>query len=424
MGYSMSHTSTFTSLIILFSLPLWLTACGGSDNNNDVDSEEQTFTYSTTSSKGDYSEWTLTGSSLSAIWNFIATDGAIEYTFTVSATCSAADSTGSRECTINTSSCADGSLVCPAPPAGSFSLMEAPGVALYVITNAGMIDAQLHVGFAKNDDACSEDVSGDYTFLRTGLGLRDIFGLYRSDANFINILHADFGVTTSDSNASQMLSYNTGSEAETLGDNGCSNGIRERTIGGITVRSMITNSGLFLLDLPAGEGGLIAFETSRAATLSDFANKNFGGISFPDNGPAETFSAVSGPLLADQVDIATTFSSGDVNNLDIKTLATVASLTTPAYPDFTISPTGYNASTLFASYPTASSISGVFKLDQLGDTGRVIMVAMKFSDKIIAMGMVYNYRTITDIDPSAGDGVTTFSENGLYNTGNFILFEQ
>jgi len=422
----MPRIPTLTSLIILFSLPLWLTACGSSNDNDNVNTNEQTFTYSTTSSKGDYSEWTLTGASLSAIWNFIANDGTIEYTFTIAATCSAADDTGSRECTISTSSCADGSLVCPAPPTGSFNLMEVPGVALYAITNAGMVDAQLHVGFAKNNDACSDDVSGDYTFIRTGLGLRDSFGLYRSDANFINILHADFGFTTTDSNASQTLSYNTGTEAEAFGDSGCSDGVRERTIGGsITVRSMMTNSGLFVLDLPAGEGGLVAFETSRAATLADFSNKSFGGISFPDNGPAETLSAVTGALLADQVDITATFSSsGDVSTLDIKTLSTVASLTTPAYPDFTISPAGYDASALFTPYPTTDSIPGIFKFDQLGDAGRVIMVAMKFSDKIIALGMVYNYRDTTDIDPSAGDGVTTFAENGLYNTGNFLLFEK
>lgn len=399
-----------------------LTACGGGGGGNS--NSETEFTYSTTSSKGDYSEWTLTDGNLAATWNVVADDGAIDYSFDVNASCAAADITGTRECTVNSSSCSDGVSVCPSAPTGNFSLMDVPGVALFVVTDAGLASSQLHVGFVKNNNACSDDVSGDYTVVHTGLGLRDSFGLYRSDTNFINIMHTDFGFQTTDANASQTVSYNTGAEAATLTDAGCSNGVRERGIGGDTIRSMMTNSGLFVLDFPAGQGGLVAFKIDKAASLTDFANKSFGGISFPDNNPAEALSAEFGPLNVNQVGFTATFAGGDVLNANIKTLTTVASITAPAYPDFATAPTGYDSSALFVSYPTVDAIPGIFKFDQLDDDGRVIMIAMKFNNKVIAIGMVYNYRTTTDIDPSVGDGVTTFSENALYNTGNFILFEK
>lgn len=105
-------------------------------------------------------------------------------------------------------------------------------------------------------------------------------------------------------------------------------------------------------------------------------------------------------------------------------LGTADTETAPAYPSFAAAPTGYGSSVLSASYATLDDIPGLFNFDGLSDEGRVVMAAMKFNDKVIGGGMVYNYRETTDIDPSAGDGVTTFASNGLYNTGNFILFER
>ena len=404
---------------------LLLAACSGGSSGNNQNPSSEAITYSTTSSKGDYSEWTFEDNELTATWNFINDAGDIDYSFNIAASCTVADSMGVRECTISSSSCSDGVSACPLPPTGSFNLVEAPGVALFSMTDAGMPDAQLHVGFAKNNDACSDDVTGDYVFIRTALGIRDSFGVYRSDANFINVEHSDFGFVTSDANATQTLSYNTSSETAFLIDSGCNNGVRERIVDGDTIRSMMTDSGLFILDLPAGEGGLVAFKVDKAATLADFANKSFAGISFPDNAAAETFSAEFGALNIDQVEFTATFASSGTSTFDIKNLSTAASLGSPAYPDFTLAPPMYASSNLAATgYPTPDTIPGVFKLDQLDDSGRVILTAMKFNDKVIAVGMVYNYRTTTDVDPSAGDGVTTFSENNLYNTGNFIFFEQ
>lgn len=69
---------------------------------------------------------------------------------------------------------------------------------------------------------------------------------------------------------------------------------------------MMTDSGLFVLDLPTGKGGLISFDVSKAAVLADFSNKNFAGISFPHNGPPEILTANTASVAADKVSISAT----------------------------------------------------------------------------------------------------------------------
>jgi len=120
-----------------------------------------------------------------------------------------------------------------------------------------------------------------------------------SDTNFIDVVHSDFGFDDSGiATTTPTVMYRSGSDSVTFGDSGCNNGVRTRTdMGGTdTFRAMITQSGLFLLDLPAGQGGLVAFKTAKAATVADFANKNFKGISFPDDSGPELISATSGAM--------------------------------------------------------------------------------------------------------------------------------
>lgn len=397
-----------------------LSACGGS--NDSAPAASNSFTYSTTSSKGDYSEWTLIDGGLTATWNVVASNGDIEYTYNLSATCSDPASSGVRSCTITTGSCSDGTLACSDTPTGDFDMMDVPGVALFVHTDGDFDDDQLHVGFAKNNDACSDDVSGDYTFMRTGLGLTESFGMYRTDANFINILHSDFGFDSTVATTTPTVAYRTGSEANALVDNGCTNGVRFRqtSIGGDSIRSMMTNSGLFVLDFPSGQGGIVSFKTSHAASLSDFENKSFGGISFPDNSGSEPISATSGAIVDNKVSMAAVIGS-TVLNMDVMSLNTSDSMTNPSYPDFTAVPAGYGASVLSSTYATPNDVPGLFKFDNLPDNGRVIMSAMKFNDKIIGIGMVYNFRNTGQINPADGN---PFAADNLYNTGNFILFEK
>ena len=400
---------------------IFASGCSSSDDGGSAPVMTSAVTYSTTSARGDYSEWTLTGSTLDANWKVVRDDGSIDYTHDFTATCGAPDSTGIRNCTVTTSSCTDGISVCPSPLTGSFDMMDVDGVALFVQISSG-VSAELHIGFAKDSGACAQDVSGDYSFIRTGLGLDESFGMYRSDSNFINIMHADFGFDTPDANATtQTVAYRTSAESEVLRDGGCDEGVRTRGIpGGVTIRSMMTSSGLFVLDLPAGEGGLISFKVANAATLADFSNMSFSGISFPDNSPAEFVNAVFGPVSGGQVDLTATTASG-TQNLNIKSLATTATDTAPTYPDFTVSPAGYAGSVASVTYSDPAAIPGLFKLDNQGDSGRVIIAAMKFNSKVIGVGMVYNYRTTTDVNPGTG---INFSSDGLYNTGNFIIFER
>lgn len=411
--------------MIGLALVLSLGGCGGGGSSTSSSSSTNQ-TYSTTSSKGDYAEWTLSGDQLTANWNVIQTDGSIAYTLDFTSTCGSADSYGVRTCSVDTSTstCSDGALTCPGTFTGDFSMMEVPGVALFVQTGSGT-SGQLNVGFAKDSGACTQDVSGDYTTIHTGLGTTENFGLYRVDSNLLNVTHGDFGFVTTDANATQSIEYATGTPTATFTDSGCTAGVRTRVLtgSGDTIRSMMTASGLSVWDLPSGQGGLISFKTANAATLADFANKSFGGISFPDNASPEPISATSGAVSGNQVDI-TAVVGGSSASVNIKAVATAATVTSPAYPDFTVAPSGYTSGTtaLATSYPDPASIPGLFKLDgSLSDAGRVVMAAVKFNSKVIAVGMVYNYRTTSDTNPATG---TNFTSDGLYNTGNYILFEK
>ena len=174
----MKHITAY----FIFFIPLAM--LGGCGSDDAAVSSASTYSYSTTSSKGDYSEWTLTGSSLTATWNVVSDTGAIDFTYSFTASCGTPDSFGVRNCTTATSSCTDGASACSGSFPATFEMMDVPGVALYVHTGSGA-SAQLHIGFAKDSTACAQDVSGDYTMIRTALGYDENFGIYQSDANFL-----------------------------------------------------------------------------------------------------------------------------------------------------------------------------------------------------------------------------------------------
>ncbi len=204
---------------------------------------------------------------------------------------------------------------------------------------------------------------------------------------------------------------------DSLIDAGCDSGVRTRTAGSDTIRSMMTASGLFVLDFPAGQGGIISFKTANAATLADFANKSFGGISFPDDGSPEPVKADFGAVSGDQVGITATIGS-TTQSLAIETLATTAAATSPTYPDFTAAVTGYSSNVLSADYATPADIPGLFKLDNPSDDGRVVLAAMKYNGKVIGVGMVYNYRDSSQINPATGSAfsATRFIQHGQFYT--------
>lgn len=417
----------FTLLLTGLLLVLSLGACGGGGGSGGGNANNVTnYTYATTSSNGDYAEWTISGDQLSAIWYVMQKDGLAAYAYLFNASCGIADSFGVRNCTVDAASsqCIDQTVTCQGSFTGDFDMMEEPGLALFVRTGSGS-SSQLAVGFAKDSGACTLDVSGDYTTIHTGLGSTENFGIYRFDTNLLNVIHGDFGFNTSGATTTPTVAYRTGTASIALTDDGCDSGVRGRINGTDTIYYALTGGGLSVTDLPAGQGGLLSFKVANAATLADFANKSFGGISFSDKADADPVSIDAGALIRGGVAMNATFASGNLKNFIINPLTSASLASSPAYPDFTVAPSGYTSTSnpLATDYPAPADIPGLFKFDGnvLGDTGRVILAAMKFNGKVIGIGLVYDYRTTADINPVTG---ANFTAAGLYNTGNFILFEK
>jgi hypothetical protein len=389
------------------------------------------FTYSTTSNIGDYAEWTFDGTTASANWQIINSTGGVNLTYLIVADCDTFNSAyGYYTCTITSAACTPGLSACGTNPSGTFDLMEVPETAIFVHTGTGT-SSQLHVGLIKDSNACTADVSGDYVYARTGLGNRELFGAYRTDGNFVSVTHADFAMSAAASATTPVVEYTTqdssGTGQVTFTDGGCTSGVRKRTLNSDTLRAMLTNSGLFILDMPAGQGGIVSFKTTNAASLSDFANKTFGGISFPDDAAAAPILAVTGDVASSAVPIT----SGDANGsplgaVDIRPATNNSSAaTSPAFPDMTVAPASGTYSlntTLQPEFPSPATLPGLFRIDgALADTGRVLLMAAKLNGKVVAFGFVYNWRDNSQVNPATG---FPFTPTGLYNTGNFILFER
>ena len=388
-------------------------------------SSSSALVYGSSANGGDYADWTVDGDTLSADWKVINSTGGVAKTITFDATCGDADATfGYKTCTIaSAGTCTDGLETCAAgdaPTAGGvFHTFEVPGVALMVKGEGE--GEQLHVGFLKDTD-CT-DIAGDYTFMKTAFGSEDLFGIYRTDADFSNVTHADFGLDNS-GNAinTPVIEYTTGASngVESLTGTGCDDGVRTRSFIGpdgnpTTVRLAATASGAFILDLPAGQGGIVAFKTTNAATLSDFAGKTLTGISFPDEGAEKLIAVTTAAESSGAVSITSLAFSDDstpLTGLSFKPVTnTDRTASNPSFPDFTTSVSGYRANALAATYATPSAIPGMFVVDgDMGsDTGRVFVIAMKVDGKLMAFGTTYNHRT---------------SINNLANSGAFIVFEK
>ena len=74
------------SVVFLMSTTLFY-GCGG--GGSDESPTAKSSTYATTSTRGDYTEWTLTDNALHAVWQVVSSTGDINYTHTFDATCGA-----------------------------------------------------------------------------------------------------------------------------------------------------------------------------------------------------------------------------------------------------------------------------------------------------------------------------------------------
>jgi hypothetical protein len=400
-------------------------------------------TYGSTSSTGDFAQWTVDGSSVSAIWQVTeSATGAIKRTLNITATCGAADATyGYKTCTIDSGSCTAGTGSCSGetPSAGSvFKMLEVPGTAIFVHAGSGGAAGsggdtdQLHVGFTL-DTNCS-DVTGDYTFMKVGKAQRDLFGVFRLNSDFSSITHATISANTSSCNGSTNSGNCTATPDWAMSETGsglsamsvtpsCAGGVRTLNLGGgKTARTIRSTGGTFIFDLPAGEGGIVGMPVANAATAADFANKSFNGIAFPDNGGPQLMAVSTGALTSGAAALSSIsfmggmspgISSGTIAPLTVTPAATAAN---PGYPTNAGTVGVMNAgSALTSTYATVGAIPGVFKIDgTFSDKGRVVMVAGKVNGKVLAFGSVYNWR----------NNQYGFTGTAYANSGAFILFEK
>lgn len=429
----MNRRLSLSSVSIFIALAA-LAGCGGGGGANSSPSTPVSYTYTSTTSRGDLVNYTITGSSAAIQWNVTDTVGAINYTWNIAASCSEQDATyGHRSCTIASAVCTAGATVCPIiSPRGSFQMLEVPGLALIanipVATASGASGStrdELHAGFITG--GCPTDVSGDYVYIMTGHPSNlsagtDLFGIYRSDATFNAVTHADFGMETVGAAAlnAAVANYATNAAnptgAEMFTGSSCENGVFTRTLNGSIFRLNITRGGSLILDAPAGQGGLISFKTTIAATLADLAQRNWWGITFPDQGESELLSLRTGTVNAGAVELNGQSNAGaTILNIPIKPASGGAALS-PA--NKFNAPADYTASgnVLAGTYPAPANIPGLFQIDD-SPGSNIVTVASRVGSQVMLYGVVFNHRDRN------GLGCTPGAANcELRNSGNFIIF--
>lgn len=375
-----------------------IAACGGDDAS---------YTYGATSNSGDLSTWTISGNALTVEWLELNSDGTVEMTYNVTATCGDPEATYNyRNCVIDTASCTDGSVTCSGGPAAgeAFKVFELPGTAIMV---SNTDNSELSVGFARGN--CETIAESDYTFVNVGLGQQDIFGMFRLDSTYTDVTHLDFGFSDPGAAPSNRIKYNTGdiNGQTTIPESSCVNGVRTISVGGDTVRVLITPGGFLVVDKPEGQGGLVAFKSSMAATASDIANKTLVGMSFPDNGDPEFLTATTGAATRSTVPLTgiTLSTSGAAADTTIRLGNDTVELSKALVDN------GGNLianNPLFSGKTKASDVPGVVEIASIGDELGVFAIIGKTNDnKIFMVGAVVNDR-----------------DNENENTGNFIAFEK
>jgi len=388
--------------------------------------------YNSTTSRGDLVSYTITGSDVTLDWNVTDATGVIQFTANIAATCGAQDATyGYRTCTISSATCTAGAVACPAgtAPSGTFEVMEIPGTAVIVHVPAAVASAaegatttreELHAGFISG--GCPADVSGDYAYIKVARAsmtssATDLFGMYRTDATFTNVHHSEFGMTTTGAISAAISDYMTNaanlSGAEILTGSTCNNGVFTRSASGNTLRINATAGGTFILDLPAGQGGLISFKTTNAAAIGDLASRNWWGIVFPDAGAPDLVSLTSSTLASNQVTVSgSTLSGGTITNVPVQPASDAALAT-----KFT-APTAYTTSgnALQTTYAAPANIPGLMQISQ-GPDNNIVAIASKVGSQVMLFGTVYNLR-------SAAGATCTAGTAGCIprNAGNFMLF--
>lgn len=409
-----------SSTVTLLSLALAATAgCGesqdaGPDVPPDAAPESQAHSYTTTSNVGDLSTWTIDGDNLTVEWQDISTTGEVERTYHGTAVCDPVNPQfGDRSCVVQgdgdcvpgTAACADGDGL---SDGDLLRVFEIPGVALLVSTN----NSQLHTGFAAG--SCEDVPVDDYTFINVGLEQSDIFGLFRTNADLTNAVHMDFGFSDDPEN---QIAYRTSDPAgivPSITPSPCNGGVRQLTIDATNdkIRLVVTAAGHLVLDKPEGAGGLLAINAANAADVSDFANKSWGGISFPDDSGPELIELTTGPLTDGAVPVTQIIASEHGDITPDHAVSIHDGSTAPKLNQQLLEPNEpYNTNNIvFGGDYTGgpAELPGIFELDPVQDETTLIGVGATVDGRTILFGAVVNQ--------------FQGAENGI--KGNFIIFEK
>ena len=400
---------------------------------------EASYGYVTTSTTGDIAEWTFGIDDFSTVWKSIDTAGLINKTYTISGACGAADPVYLfRTCTVDVMGCAEGpganNCGTDDPVVGTvLKALQIPGVAV-IVGREGAGDGEVHAGFVPG--SCGTNVAGDYLFTSLHPGDSSLFGLYRIGSSTLsgpfpqNLTHADWGLNTDDNTIDASpanpirtkVAYSDVNGATTIDNATCSDGVYTLLANGssVAIRANLTQSGLMVVDKPAGEGGLLSFKTSQAATLSDIASKTFVGLIFPDDGndaqvARVTMAGISGGAVA-----LSTLTINGVGPQPVtgQAIYPASGLTggVTGMPNLASAPeasSGQNYATnpLASTFASASAIPGLFMITPaVGDNGRVALAAMKAGGKTLLFGAVTNRRSL--------------GPDRYVNTGSFLFFEE
>ncbi len=271
---------------------------------------------------------------------------------------------------------------------------------------------QLHAGFAAGD--CQDIGTDDYTYVNVGLGQSEAFGLFRTDADFTDVHHMDFGFSDDPDN---QLRYQTHDPAGlvSLTAGACTDGVRDLVVdaGDDKVRVMVTASGHLVLDKPEGQGGMLAIDAANAATIDDFADKTWGGIAFPDDRAPEYIRLTTGAAANGRA-VVTSLKLSDTGDITPATPAYISDgAHSPSLNESMLEPLESYASNQIVvdgSYAGGpSQLPGIFEVDPIsGDETAIVGIGTTVGGKTMLFGSVVN--------------VYEDSRNGV--KGNFILVEQ
>ena len=377
------------------SMAVLLAACGGGGGSSSS-TTPTAVTYGSTSTKGDYATWTIAGSNLTAVWQEIDSLGAIDSTINLTATCGTPDATYSfRTCTFVTITSTDPAATLPAI-GSTFDILESPGNVIFVHTgSAGTNDEQVHAGILKSSSGCTEDLTGDYIYSHAGFDHRDLWGFYTTTgSDFLDVTHADFSMVGA-SIASATMQYatggGTGDGTGSIIGTTCTDGVRTVDLGvDGTARLVKTENGMFILDLPSGKGGIVAFKSSNAATPTNIAGKRFGVVVFEEQGTTKQTSLLD--LTASAVvtsggdsSITLTGTGNDLGSTVIN--ATLEPLSNPGLATRYATPAAYTANnTLATTFPDPKNVQGVFQVTTDAGPNVILTMATGPAGKLIGFG--------------------------------------